>query len=257
MKILIDTPIAFSEMGERTNNEDTLYPAIGKGSVSDSLFLVCDGMGGADKGEEASRMVCEGLVGYFGQSVHFPIVKNSLETALSEIYTTFQSYLRQHPYVSKLGTTMALVQLHTKGVTIAHIGDSRVYHIRNGEIIFRTQDHRQVNEMVEAGIITAEQAKNHPWRNKLSKAIVVKGNLVQKIEQPDLIVRQDVQAGDYFFMCTDGVLEQVSEAELLKIVSSQDKVFGKMESIRNICKHKTKDNYSGYLIKILAVYSDE
>ncbi|GAB3902402.1 protein phosphatase 2C domain-containing protein [Larkinella knui] len=256
MHIQPNLPFAFSHIGQRTINQDTVYPDENKADEQTQLFLVCDGMGGADKGEIASQLLCHGIADY-AASMGYPVFDIvHLQAALDQVYEAYQDYLNQHPLVNRMGSTLTLLQFHHHGATVAHLGDSRIYQLRDGKIIFRTKDHKQVNDMVDAGIITAVQALTHPWRNRLSRAVVI--NAGDKLEQaarsvPDCIELTDVQAGDYFFMCTDGVLEQIDAYALETILSGNMPDEAKVASLVALCSGQTKDNYSGYLIGIKQV----
>ena len=253
MQIYPARSVAFSHIGQRTINQDALYPAVGSAAEDARLFVVCDGMGGADRGEVASRLLCDAVAGY-AASLDFPVFDAAhLRAALELAYGAYLDYLKQHPLVSRMGSTLALLQFHEGGATVAHIGDSRVYQLRAGRIIFQTRDHRQVTDMVEAGIITAEQAQTHPWRNRLSRAVVVSAAAADEPPAPpapDITVLTDIRAGDYFFMCTDGVLEQVDDAALTTRLVTDESDAAKMDALLALCHGPTKDNYSGYLIRI-------
>ncbi|QHV94027.1 PP2C family protein-serine/threonine phosphatase [Spirosoma endbachense] len=251
MLIYPSLPVAFSHIGQRTINQDTLYPAIDTANEQTQLFIVCDGMGGVDKGEVASQLLCEAIVAY-ASSMGNPVFDGPhLKAALDQAYNAYHEYLRQHPLVSRMGSTLTLLQLHKHGATVAHIGDSRVYQLREGKIIFQTQDHKQVNDMVEAGVITATQALTHPWRNRLSRAVIASSDYEEATKPtPDITVLTDIQAGDYFFLCTDGVLEQLDDYALETLLAQDIPDQAKMQSLLALCADRTKDNYSGYLIGI-------
>lgn len=260
MQIHTTLPIAFSHIGQRTINQDTLYPAVDRATAQTQLFVVCDGMGGADKGEVASQLLCDSIVDY-AASMNDPILDVvHIQVALNLTHKAYATYLKQHPLISRMGSTLALLQLHEQGATVAHIGDSRVYQLRRGEIIFQTQDHRQVNDMVESGIITATQALTHPWRNRLSRAVVVSAadkDGPMKPPMPDITVLTDVRAGDYFFLCTDGVLEKIDDYILATLLAGDMPDQAKIRSLQALCDGHTKDNYSGYLIGISHVTQPE
>lgn len=253
-------PLAFSHIGQRTINQDTLYPAVGSATEQTELFVVCDGMGGADKGEVASQLLCHAIAAYADSLNHpvFDVVH--LRTALGLALDAYRAYLRQHPLVGRMGSTLALLQFHERGATVAHIGDSRVYQLRAGAIIFQTRDHKQVADMVEDGIITATQALTHPWRNRLSRSVVAEpGNTGEptSVPTPDVTFLTDVRVGDYFFMCTDGVLEQLDDDTLQTLLASAIPDQAKLQSLVALCDGQTKDNYSGYLIGICHVAQAE
>lgn len=260
MHIQSACPFSFSHIGQRNSNQDALYPALGRADEQTQLFVVCDGMGGADKGEVASQLLRDAIVDY-ASAMAFPVFDIvHLNAALGQAYDAYYDYLSQHPLVNRMGSTLALLQLHQHGVTVAHIGDSRIYQVRAGTIIFRTQDHKQVNDMVEAGIITAEQALTHPWRQRLSRAVLAgagETNSRSARAAPDVQLLTDVQAGDYFFMCTDGVLEQLDEYTLKALLMGDMPDLAKVNAMLARCDGQTKDNYSGYLISISRVMQTE
>lgn len=259
MQIYPALPLAFSQIGQRSTNQDTLYPSVGMAAEETQLFLVCDGMGGADKGEVASQLLCEAVVAYVS-AMNNPVLNTvHMRSAIKWAYDAYGNYLQQHPFVNRMGSTLALVQLHEQGATVAHLGDTRVYQLRDGKIIFQTQDHRQVNDMVEAGIITATQAVTHPWRNRLSRAVVLASADVDSPNRSvaDCVVLTDIQPGDYFFMCTDGVLETIDNGTLEMLLASEMPDQAKIQALLSMCSEQTKDNYSGYLIGIQNVLSEK
>ena len=260
MQITPALPIAFSHIGQRTVNQDALHPAVDEVDEQTSLFVVCDGMGGADRGEVASQLLCQAVVDY-AVVMDYPVFDAAhLNVALTLAYREYAIYLNQHPLVSRMGSTLALLQFHENGATVAHIGDSRVYQVRAGTIIFQTRDHRQVSDMVADGIITAEQALTHPWRNRLSRAVVASAAGADNPSSrslPDVTVLTDVREGDYFFMCTDGVLEQVDNRRLETVLAGNLPDQAKSAAVQALCQGKTKDNYSGYLIGISHVVQTE
>ena len=253
-------PFAFTHIGQRSTNQDAVYPAVGTATDKTRLFLVCDGMGGADKGEVASNLLGTAIKDY-ALAMNEPIFDQvHLNAALDRAYDAYEAYFEQHPLVNRMGSTLALLQIHQNGVTAAHLGDSRIYQLRAGKIIFQTRDHRQVNDMVESGIITAAQALSHPWRNRLSRAVVAssddkKGQSSRSV--PDVVTLTDIQAGDYFFMCTDGVLERIDDYVLETVLASNLPDLTKIQSLQSMCGEETKDNYSGYLIGISYVKQAE
>lgn len=250
MDIKLKNIFSLNEIGGRDNNEDSIYPKKRETNTHDKLFLVCDGVGGSDKGEIASQIVCESMSKYFNlrsESEFDEINEAYIKGAVEYTQDNIDEYLIANPNSKGMGTTLTLLSFHSKGGTIAHIGDSRVYQIRNQEIIFKTQDHSFVNELVKDGIITEEKAKTHPKRNVITR--VIQGNSV-KSTQADVFIQKDIQKDDYFFMCTDGILEQVSDEMLLKILSMDITDEEKISFINKTCEGQTKDNYSCYLISI-------
>lgn len=252
MKITIYQPAGFNEKGNRSNNEDTIYPLPDTATAMDTLFLVCDGVGGEHKGEVASALACQSISHYFSGLHAAHITEDNVQQALDVSQKAFEITEQNDPETHGMATTMTLLFLGNSGVVIAHLGDSRIYQVRNGKIIFQTKDHKWVNELVESGVITEEQAREHPKRNVITRVISA-----DRHDQPDFKIIQDVQPEDYFFMCTDGVLEQLYD-ELLEyhLRDNPDNHYSMEEIIATIkeeCEGKTNDNFSAYLIKIKSV----
>lgn len=247
--IAIKPPLCFSEKGHRENNEDFILPA--RYALSTGLFIVCDGMGGLDKGELAAKTVATQVYGFILNADKGVNVEHTVNGAVAEAYETLEKELENDQYIARMGSTLALVYFREKEVVLAHIGDSRIYHVRNGKIHYKTRDHKQVEDMVDNNIITAEQAVWHPWRNRLSKSVsVAKGGFIR--HESTVKVITDILSGDYFFICTDGVLEQLSDDLLCRILEETfvDNSF-KLQKILDVCEGKSQDNYSGYLLQVV------
>jgi len=253
MKVTLFPTYCFSEPGQRQNNEDSIFP-IREDLQKDSdtkLFIVCDGVGGAEKGEEASKIVCETFAESLRDKVR--LSENDLSAILKEAEDAIDDYTEVYPNAKGMATTLALLAIHQEGFTIAHIGDSRVYQVRNGKIIFKTADHSFVNELVAQQIITEAEALNHPKKNVVTRAIIG-GSTPQEV---DLAISGDIQADDYFFLCTDGVLESVSDQKLIEILQQKNvSDSDKMDAIKTICQQHSKDNFSAHLVRVASVETD-
>lgn len=252
MIITIARPIGFSKIGGRATNEDAIYPLENEANSSNRLLVVCDGMGGHSSGEIASRIASISFATYLHTNSEADSFQSADEicrfwdAALHETELSFDEYLREHPESVGMGTTLCFLYIHSFGITLGHIGDSRIYQIRENKIIFKTEDHSLVNEMLKSGEITAEEAINYPGKNIITRAI--QGKKTPAAIEFDLIT--DIQKGDYFFMCTDGVLEQINDRILEEILSVDYSVEEKVGVIVEKCHNLTKDNYSGYLLEI-------
>lgn len=256
MKIEIRQPLTFSEIGRKDNQEDNVYPTSKELSTNSRFFILCDGMGGHDSGEVASDTVCRALGRYF--ETHLPAdgmvttdyFKQALEYAYDELDKKDTGALK------KMGTTMTCLYLHSKGYLVAHIGDSRIYHVRpantdldNGRlgIIYQSSDHSLVNDLLKAGELTEEEALNFPQKNVITRAM--QPNLERRYKA-DVFSFADIKAGDYFFLCSDGILEQLTNERLCEILASPTSDEEKLETIRQVCYDKTKDNYTCYLVPV-------
>ncbi len=247
MDVRIARPLGYSELGNRGNNEDALYPDPQQASAQQRWFLVCDGVGGAERGEIASKLAVTALDTYFHQHPVAVVTEAYVQEAVAHVEDQFNQYLTANPQASGMATTMTMLYLHEAGATVAHIGDSRVYQIREGSIIWCTDDHSYVNELVKAGVLSAAEAQKHPQRNIITRAL--QGG--EKGVQASVQVLNDLRSGDYFFLCSDGVLERVSD-ELLEN-TLRDRVETneqKMARLHGYSLGNTRDNFTAYLIQI-------
>ncbi|MCF2518563.1 PP2C family serine/threonine-protein phosphatase [Dyadobacter sp. CY351] len=252
MKISIHQPAGFNETGGRSNNEDSIYPIPGTATVSDRLFMVCDGVGGEHKGEVASFLACKHISECFSNIGEAEASKAFVQKAIDSAREAFIETEKSDPETAGMATTLALLYFDDRGAVLAHLGDSRIYQIRNGKVIFQTKDHKWVNELVESGVITEEQAMQHPQRNVITKVITA-----SRPDEADYTRITDIRADDFFFLCSDGVLEQLYddllEYHLRDNADNHPEPIEILEAIKNECAHKTNDNFSAYLIKIESV----
>ncbi|MFN8344176.1 MAG: protein phosphatase 2C domain-containing protein [Spirosomataceae bacterium] len=249
MAIIIDQPLGFSLQGQRDNNEDAVYPPPAEATAQHRFFIVCDGVGGAQKGELASHLAVTGFAEYFTQFPALHYSEEVMKAAFAAVLEKFDALLQEQFLLRGMATTLTFVGLGEKEVTAAHIGDSRIYHIRAGKIIFKSEDHSKVNYLLKTGLITPEQALNHPERNVITRAI--QGS--HKETEMEVNRLTDIEPGDYFFQCTDGVLENLTDEALTEILESDQTNDKKLRLILNLCEGNTRDNYSGYLVRIAAV----
>ena len=241
------------ELGQRQNQEDSLYPALGQSTNNDRLFILCDGMGGHEKGEVASATVCEvmskTILSVWNPSE--PLSDEIFQQALAAAYDALDA--KDNGEERKMGTTMTFVCLHSEGATVAHIGDSRVYQLRPAKdgnpakIVFRTQDHSLVNDLVKIGEITEEEAKHHPQKNVITRAMQP---CQEHLAKADIAHLTDIHPADYFYMCSDGMLEEASDENILNIITKPNVTDEeKLEMLRQVTEDN-KDNHTAHLIHV-------
>ena len=256
MSMTIHQPVCFNETGHRSHNEDSVFPAPGQATVADRLFLVCDGVGGEHRGEVASAEACRCLSEYFEQRDSAPVSSDDVQQALEFTRKTFESIEMQDPEAKGMATTLTLLLLQDTQAVIAHLGDSRIYQVRDGKIIYQTRDHKWVNELIASGVITEDQAREHPKKNVITRVLSA-----SRPDQADFKRIEDVRSGDFFFLCTDGVLERVYdvllEYHLGQLSSEPTSTESIMAAIREECTGMTNDNFSAYLVKIESVDTDK
>jgi len=251
MNITLQKPFSVSEVGKRFNNEDSIYPNEGFVGINNRLFLVCDGVGGSNKGEVASSIACDSIQTYFRSFLDTEQVFDSrfIEKSVRYAEIRFDEYVKNNPSARGMATTLCLLYFAPEGVYLTHAGDSRIYQFRAGEMIFKTEDHSLVNSMIKSGKIKPNEAGNHPQRNIIYRAIQGSNSPVEV----DIIKITDVLPDDEFLMCTDGVTEVWSDDDLCNVFSAGISSEEKINRIKERCRDMARDNYSAYLIPILEV----
>lgn len=251
MKIEIYSPLFIHELGQRNNQEDSLYPLSGKATADDRLFLVCDGMGGHEHGEVASRTVCEAIGEWFESNVgsNAELRDDMLLQAIEHAYKCLNK--QDSNNVKKMGTTLTLLYIHSKGVTAAHIGDSRIYHVRPGYgLLYQSRDHSLVYELYQAGEISYDEIHTSPQKNIITRAMQPCNDEEQA--RPDIIHINDIKPGDWFYMCSDGMLEEMSNEELYDIFSADTTNDTKRDKLIAATKGNS-DNHTAWLIRVKSV----
>lgn len=256
MRIKIYQPLAIHELGKRANQEDSIYPIEGKATENDRLFLLCDGMGGHEHGEVASQSICKSLFSFLLQHA---VASEGLEDkllsdALAYAYEELDK-LAVAGDTRQMGTTLTLLYFHSNGCTAAHIGDSRIYHLRPSShtILYKSRDHSLVYDLYQAGELTYEEMKTFPQKNVITRAMIAGDRNHPK---PDVIHISDIQPGDYFYICSDGMLEQMEDEELLDVFSANVRDEEKRQMLISETSDN-KDNHSAYIVHIKEVSHDE
>lgn len=249
MKISIRNPFSLNETGQRENNEDSIFPKKNQATPDDNLFLVCDGVGGIEKGEIASSIVCNALSSCAPGNVPSPVTEQYFLDAFYHAQEYIDHYITEHPDAHGMATTLTMLSLNESGASIMWCGDSRVYQLRKGKIIFRTSDHSYVGELVRNKVITEEEAAVHPQKNVITRAM--QGQTAKPVK-PEIVHLKDVKAGDQFFLCSDGILESLSNSAIETILSDNGHDTA-IEKIEELCSVNSRDNYSCYLIRIESV----
>ena len=251
MNITIQKPFSISEIGKRFNNEDSIYPGNELAGINNRLFLVCDGVGGSNKGEVASSIACDSIQTYFRSFIETneAFDPKFIEKAIRYTEIRFDEYILNNPSAKGMATTLCLIYFAPAGVYLTHAGDSRIYQFRNGKMIYKTEDHSLVNSMIKSGKINPKDAEKHPQKNVIYRAIQGSHSPVEI----DVIKITDVLPDDEFLMCTDGVTEVWSDDDLCKVFSENISSEEKISTIKESCRNKSRDNYSAYLIPIQEV----
>ncbi|XLS29600.1 PP2C family protein-serine/threonine phosphatase [Flavobacteriaceae bacterium M23B6Z8] len=232
------------ETGGRDQNEDAIYPADPNGG--DRFFIVCDGVGGQRKGEVASALVCKYFAEYLITSKNFDDTA-MLTDGLRYVEEKLLEEIRQQPEYSGMASTLTILLFAptNQKAMLGWVGDSRIYQVRDGQILFQTKDHSEVQSLVDMGEITKEEALHHPKKNIITRA--VNGRREARIDQHTI---DDIEENDFFMLCTDGILENLNEAKIQEWFLKTEDAEVIKEKIYNNAVGRTKDNFSMILIKV-------
>lgn len=196
--------IGKSDVGlKRSNNEDAFVSRPDLGFCS-----VADGMGGAAAGEVASRVFVETVSEVFSDSGSTEDPEERVKRAFSLANQRMLDHVAAHPKHVGMGCTAEILAVSDEDILIGHVGDSRTYRFRNGELRQLTQDHSLVQEQINQGIISETEARTHAMRNVILRAVGTK----QAVEL-DIIKGKGI-AGDIFLLCSDGLTDMVDDAAM-------------------------------------------
>lgn len=228
----------FTELGKRSNNEDAF------GFHEGLTYIVCDGVGGAEKGEIASEMTVQCFLEAFRNNINADV-----NIVVEEAENRLTDYLSNHPDAYGMATTMAFIQVRENGIFVVWCGDSRVYQFRNEEIVFKTTDHSWINEALRAGIITPQESIDHPKSNIITKAI----QGIHKTVSVDSVLLNDIRVGDFFLLCSDGVTEVWRDEDLSALFLTEKDNDIILDIIRKECHLKSNDNSTAVLFRVTGV----
>ncbi|HVS01668.1 MAG TPA: Stp1/IreP family PP2C-type Ser/Thr phosphatase [Thermoanaerobaculia bacterium] len=205
-----------SDVGRaRTHNEDCFGI-----DPQHRMFVVADGMGGHNHGEVASRIAVKAIQEFVEQTADndttWPFVydarlqrhSNRLKTAIRMAHDKVLRAIRHDGSLIGMGTTVVGFLLKGRIAAVAHVGDSRAYRYRDGRLELLTQDHTWVNEQVVAGYLSAEQARAHPLKNVVTRALGGESEVVVDVKEVE------VQGGDLYVLCSDGLTTMLSDDEI-------------------------------------------
>lgn len=200
------TPLRFdtarlSRPGERTVNEDAY-------GVHDGCWVVADGLGGHRGGDIASRLAVDALLTAWDPAA--PLTEAALTQGLAGAAAAMRARQMQEPSLSGMRTTLVVLASDGLRALWAHIGDSRLYVLRDGRVLLQTEDHSVPQALVRSGELALAELRHHPDRNRLLRVL---GD--EKPLRPDLAATPfDLRAGDAFLLCSDGFWEGVTEGEM-------------------------------------------
>ncbi len=239
---------AITDVGQkRSINQDSVYTSELPVGNLPNLFMVADGMGGHQAGDVASRSTIEQIVAHISSDPeHNPvkILRSAIEKANEKLLHMAQS----DEGLLGMGTTLVAASIVDDCLYVANVGDSRLYLINNG-ITQVTKDHSLVEEMVRSGAIERSEARFHPKKNIITRAIGVKEQVM--IDFFD----EKLDPGDTVLLCSDGLTNMVDDEEIRILISQQTDVAGKAETLIDAANQNGgKDNIT---VVVIEPFSEE
>lgn len=245
----------FTDVGlKRKNNEDAfiINDATASGVPEKKgmlLFAVADGIGGHSCGDQASAMACRELNRFFSKSFPGPDLQSylkQLEDRIHDIDRFIRNAASNDPQCEHMGTTLsAMLMVDDFGIT-AHVGDTRIYRLRNGRLSQLTCDHTIVQEMIDAGEISADDAETHSLRNVLTRAVGTQ----EPLEQVETRVL-DLAVGDRYLISSDGLHKTVSADEIARtMINIRNPEQARERLLRLALANGGEDNITGIIIYI-------
>ena len=212
---------------KRTNNEDAfaVRPEWG-------LCVVSDGMGGAAAGELASRIFAETTLEVFANAS-----EGSEQETIERVQRSFVlanerilKHVSENPEHKGMGCTAEVVAFCGASFVLGHMGDSRTYRLRNGQLKQLSNDHSLVQEQLDQGVITPAEARSHPMRNVILRAVGVKESVALDL------LRGKVLIGDLFMLCSDGLTDMVDDDSITEVLRSSDTLPKKTSTLIELAK---------------------
>ena len=241
---------------KRGHNEDT-YKVVD----DHALYMVADGMGGHSSGEVASRMACDAVAEFFRETAAdedmtwpFKMDKgvsyeaNRLAVSVKLANLRIHECAQSNPGQRGMGTTIASVRFTDGSLVIGHVGDSRVYRVREGLMVQLTEDHSLLNDYIKMKDLTAEEIENFPHKNVIVRALGMKETVAV-----DLSI-EEAEPGDIYLLCSDGLCgmitdDEIVEAVLENLAEGLDTVCEKLIDAANAAGGT--DNITALLVRVL------
>lgn len=244
-----------SDVGRKREANEDCFATV----PEDSLFVVADGMGGHAAGEVASRLAVTAIADFIASTrrdaevtwpydydVTMSVEGNRLKTAIRLANQKILDTISHKKELEGMGTTLVSTLIADGRACVGHVGDSRAYLIRNGAISQLTSDHSWVNEQVKLGFLTRSDAGRHPFRNVVTRALGSKEDVMVDVAE------QDLKAGDFLLLCSDGLNTMLDDERIVRLVTENG---GDVEAaakalIAGANENGGEDNVTVILIKI-------
>jgi PPM family protein phosphatase len=236
---------------QRANNEDSyLYwepESDEEFRRKGRLAVVADGMGGYEGGQEASRLAVETVRHVYDRDFHDD-PQQALILGLESAHANIHRYAIDHPEFHGMGTTCTALSIVDNQLHFAHIGDSRLYLVREEKISRLTRDHSYVGRLVESGIVRSEDAESHPQRHILTAALGSGRDIAPHVPDEPVLLKNS----DTLILCTDGLWSLIGEVELAQIASTYPPTEACAKLVQTALERGAPDNLTVVILRVTA-----
>jgi protein phosphatase len=249
------TIAAKTDLGRvRENNEDKFEFYVPEDDARlasrGQVFIVCDGMGGHAAGQIASELSVKTFI-----DVYYSHPAEDPEAAMTAAVVAANRFVndvgRAVPARKGMGTTLSALVLLQEKAYVVQVGDSRIYRLRNGELLMLTHDHTWVDDAVRAGLISAAEAENHPYKHVLTRAIGGDADV-----KPD-IFSDDILVGDVYLLCSDGLINHVSDDVIGEVLRTKAPAEAAWNLVGQALQGGGSDNTTVQIVRIDALIKPE
>jgi serine/threonine protein phosphatase PrpC len=232
---------------KRSENEDSLRIDLDPDRYPErpALFVVCDGVGGAAAGKTASTIAVSGMIAAFRESTTEPMAERLIE-ATERASAAILDHSRSNPATWGMATTLVAAAFDREACHVVNVGDSRAYRLSEDRLQRVTVDHTLVQEQLLSGAITAEQAASSPYRHVITRSLGRERSGVGAQTYPPI----PLQAGDRYILCSDGLTDMVSDAEICKIAAEQEPERAAVALVNLANSHGGGDNITVIVIQV-------
>jgi protein phosphatase len=242
-----------SDTGKQRDNNQDYIGHIASEDNSAVLAIVADGMGGHKGGEVASRMAVELILQHYDSGEQNTATAKALKSHFEAANTAIYNHAQDTPALQGMGTTLVGLLINQGMACYAYVGDSRLYLIRANKCWQLSTDHTVVAEMVKNGLLTADAAANHPYKNVITRAIgTYPGVEVDSSDKP-----LPVAIGDCFLLCSDGLHDLVSTAEMMQALVDHNAQQACQFLIQLANSRGGHDNISAIVINVMKKVSSD
>ncbi|MGA1869384.1 MAG: Stp1/IreP family PP2C-type Ser/Thr phosphatase [bacterium] len=240
------TASGLTDIGKyRSNNEDAYCILNNKRSVT-HLYAVADGMGGHAAGEVASSITIKDIEGFFTSIGNVSVSVDSVENVINQINKHIYDTASTNPEFLGMGNTLSLLVIKNHKFVIGHVGDSRIYRVRGKSLEQLTIDQTEVQAMIDAGQISKEAARHHPFRNLIRQAMGV-----QPILDEIFLLEGEVLKKDQYLLCSDGLTDMLEDGEIKKILQKSESTDDAVTTLVNkALEAGGRDNVTAIVVRI-------